>query len=227
MSYAPTTIQVAYYSYLIFELFPHIDTVKFQLEFVRYGIMPEARVFTREDIPTMERYVQQQIARLIEAMRTDLWPATANSTCAYCVLRCPLVDAGLSQEAIGQVQTAEHAAEMAQQLYALHLAAKRLHGHLKNWATRTGTIDAGNDIRLGFRKVTKKDADPRIVASLNVDHGFAPTRALKVDSKEVKKIGKQYKEYADRVWESAKDKSTTAFKFWNEVGDPLDMEEEE
>lgn len=227
MSFKPTTIQAVYYAYLIFRLFPHIETVKFQLEFVRYGISPEAREFTREDIPEMERYVEQQIARLIDALESNVWPAMVNSKCAYCMLSCPLVEAGLTQEAVGQVQTDERAAEMAQQLYALHLAAKRLHANLKNWATRSGTIDAGNDIRLGFKKVQKWKMEPKVIMGLNSDHGFAPTRALSVDSKEVKKIGKQYPEFAEKAYKSGKDKSTTAFKFWNEIGDPLDMDEEE
>ncbi len=123
MSYKPTTIQAVVYPWFVFHLFPQIETVKFQLEFVRWGIMPEAREFSRDELPTLDRYVEQQVLRLISALETNDWPATVNTKCAYCMLSCPLVEAGLTQDAVGQVQTAERAAEMAQQLYALHLAS--------------------------------------------------------------------------------------------------------
>jgi hypothetical protein len=92
---------------------------------------------------------------------------------------------------------------------------------------RSGTIDAGNDIRLGFKKVSKLQAEAKVVSALNEEHGFDPLRALKPDSAELKKIGRQYPEYVEKVRASAKDKSTTAFKFWNEVGDPLEMVDED
>ncbi len=57
---------------------------------------------------------------------------------------------------------------------------------------------------------------------LNEQHGFAPTRALKHDSTELKKIEKAYPDYLLEARKVAKDASTTSFRFWNEVGDPLD-----
>lgn len=224
MSFKPTTIQSIVYPWMILHLMPNIDTVQFQLEFVRWGISPEPREFTRDDLPMMDRYVEQQVLRLVSALETNDWPATVNSKCAYCMLECPLVKDGLTQETIGQVQTQEHAAEMAQQLYALHLASKRLHANLKNWATRHGPIDAGNDIRIGFKKSNKvKHSAPKLM-QLNEQHGFAPTRALRHDSVELKKIGASYPEYLLEAMKVAKDASTTSFKFWNEVGDPLDKD---
>jgi hypothetical protein len=227
MSYQPITIQVAYYSWLIFVLFPHIETVKFQLEFIRYGIKPEARVFTRDDIPSMERYVEQEVLRLIQALESDEWPATVNTGCSYCLLQCPLVKAGLTQDAIGQIQTQEHAEELAGQLYALRMAATRIHANLKNWATLTGSIDAGNDITLGFSKSEKWEHDTKTIVTLNEEHGFDPLRGLKPMAAEVKKISKKYPEYGTRARKAAKDKSSTKFQFKNEVGDPLEKEAED
>ncbi len=226
-SFRPTTIQAIVYSWLIFKLFPHIDTVKFQLEFVRWGISPEAREFSREDIPMMDRYVEQQILRLIAALETDEWPATVNSKCSFCLLECPLVEAGLTQEAIGQVQTQDHAEEMTRQLYALRQASTRLHAHLKNWAMRNGPIDAGNDIRLGFSKSSRFEFDTKTIMALNEQHGFAATRGLKPSAAEVKKIAKRYPEYLAEARKTAKDKSTTKFNFWNEIGDPMGDDEED
>lgn len=220
----PTTIQSILYPYFLFHLMPGIEEIDFELEFVRWGIVSEPRTFTRDDLPMMTRYVQQQVARIVNAYQTNDWPAAANTKCAYCALTCPLVETGLTKEVIGQVQTKEHAAEMAQQLYALHLASKRLHANLKNWATRHGPIDAGNDIRIGFKKNNKvKHSAPKLM-QLNEQHGFAPTRALRHDSVELKKIGASYPEYIAEAMKVAKDASTTSFRFWNEVGDPLDKD---
>ena len=227
MAFRPTTIQSIFYPWIILHVMPEIETVRFQLEFVRWGISPEPRVFTREDLPMMDRYVGQQVLRLQSAFETDQWPASVNTKCAYCTLECPLVKDGLTQETIGQVQTAERAAQMAQQLYAMHLAAKRLHTNLKNWATRYGAIDVGNDIRIGFKKSSKSKHSARKALQLNDQYGFDPARALKVDSVELKKIGKGYPEYVSELMTQSKDASTTSFKFWNEVGDPLEQEDDD
>lgn len=222
-----TTIQAILYPYMLFHLMPYLEEIEFELEFVRWGIVSEPRTFTRDDLPMMTRFVKQQVARLVEAYQMDEWPAAVNSKCCYCHLSCPLVEAGLSQEAIGQVQTQERAIEMTQQLFALHQASTRLHANLKNWAMRSGTIDAGNDIMLGFKKTAKFQHDPKTIVSLNIAHGFEPTRALKPDNQEIERIARKYPEYQEAARITAKDKSITAFRFWNEAGDPLDAVEED
>lgn len=227
MAFKPTTIQAVIYPWMLFKTMPDIDTVKFQLEFVRWGIKSEPREFTRDNLPMMDRYVQQQVLRLIGALDTNDWPATPNTKCAYCMLECPLVKSGMSREVVGQIQTKAHAEEMTRELYTMRQAAKRLHTALKNWAMEAGPIDGGNDIRLGFSLSEKYEFDTETIVRLNKAHGFSPMKTLKPATREVKKVGVNYPEYVNEAKKTANDKSTTNFKFWNEVGDPLDQEEED
>lgn len=223
----PTTIQAIFYPWILFKVMPYLEEITFELEFVRWGIVSEPRVFTKADLPMMDRYVEQQVARLAAAYAANEWPAAVNTKCVYCHLKCPIVETGLTSEAIGQIQTPERAAEMAGQLYALHQAAARIHANLKHWSMRNGPVEAGNDIVLGFSKVNKFSHQPKKVMELNERHGFEATRALSVDNAELSKIGKKYPEFVAEARESGVDRSTTAFKFWNNVGDPLEKLEEE
>ncbi len=219
--FEPTTIQSIYYPWLLFQIMPTLDKITFNLEFVRWGAN-RSKEFTRDQLPEMNRYVQNQVIRLAGAVASNEWPATVNSKCVYCHLQCPLVDAGLTQESIGQVQNQARAVELANQMFALDAASAKIQASLRAWAIERGTIDAGNDMKLGFFPSTKYTHDPRTITKLNKDHGFDPIRALQVNNQEIKKIARQYPEYVEAAKKTAKNKTSTTFRFWNAGGDPLD-----
>lgn len=222
-AFEPTTIQAILYAWFIFQLMPHITHVTFTLDFVRWGIL-KSREFTREQLPELDRYVSNQVQRLVRAYETDLWPAAVNAGCVYCRLECPLVAAGLSRNAIGQISSDEQAQEIAREMFALRHAYQQKHAALKGWATMNGAVDAGNDIKLGFSKRETFEFQVDTIMRLNEEHGFKPTRALAVSSREVRRIGKKYPEYESAAQAEAEDTSTTTFKFVNEKGDPLEDE---
>lgn len=224
--FEPTTIQSIIYPWMLWKVMPHLEKINFNLEFIRWGIT-KTRTFDRDHLETMDRYIDNQVTRLLAAVEEDDWPASVNSKCVYCHLDCPLVAAGLTRNAVGQIQSPEQAKQLAQELFALARSYKQTHALLKAYAMEHGSIDAGNDIRLGFAKRDKFAYDVESVVKLNEQHGFHPRRALGVVPAEVKKIGRKYPEYVMAARAAARDKSTTVFKFWNQIGDPLDEDEED
>lgn len=221
--FEPQTIQAIMYPWLIFKTMPWLDSVSFTLDFVRYNTS-RSRTFQRSDLPRMDLFIEANVSRLIDAYERNVWPAAINSTCSYCKLECPLVEAGLSREGIGKIGSHEEAVEIAQELYAMGKAYKQMHGALKAYAANVGTIDAGNDIKIGFKKQERIEFNARTIFQLNETYGFDKLRTFHVANKEVKKIARDYPDYAEKARSTAKDKSSTAFKFWNEVGDPMEPE---
>lgn len=224
-AFEPTTIQSVIYPWMLFKVMPHLEKITFVLDFVRWGIK-KSREYGREHLEQMDRYIRNQVARLADAVEQDEWPAAINSKCVYCRLECPLVTQGLTRQAIGQVGSQEEANLLAQQLYALLRSYQQTHALLKAYASANGPIDAGNNIRLGFSKRNKFTYDVRTVVRLNVEHGFDNLRSLVVSATELKKVAKDYPEFLTTARANAKDRSTTAFEFWNDIGDPLETEEE-
>jgi hypothetical protein len=205
---------------------PHLQQVTFRLEFVRYSATRE-RVFTREHLERMDRWVANQVARIRSAVQSNEWPATVNAGCSFCKLDCPLVMDGLSQESVGQIRSAEHARSMAHQAYAMARQSKALLATLKAYTAEAGPLDIGNDIELGFSKREKWEYQPKTIMQLNAEHGFDPLRALHVSAKDVKKVGKNYPEYVERARATARDRSNTVFQFKNQIGDPLEIDDTE
>jgi PD-(D/E)XK nuclease superfamily len=224
--FEPTTIQAVLYAWLIWKILPNLETVRFTLDFLRYG-SSRTREFTRDQMEQLDTYVKNQVQRLIEAYKDDLWPATINSGCSWCHLSCPLVEQGMSREQVGQIQSPAQASQMAQQMFAIGRVYKQLHDSLRSYANIHGAIDAGNDISLGFSRQEQFEYSVKTIETLNAEHGFAHDRALRVNPTEVKKIGKSYSEYVSRARKTAKDRSKTVFKFSNAHGDPLEIEDEE
>lgn len=225
-----TSIQSSFYPWLLFKAMPHLESVEFELEFVRFGAVRRGRTdgaFTRADMPRLEKFVSQQVSRLVDAHKGNEWPAAINTGCAYCRLACPLVAGGLSRSAIGQVGDEEQATAMMQELFALTRSAAQIKLALKGWATAMGPIVTENDMTLGFARTQKWTLQPRDIHVLNVEHGFDPLRALKVDNQAIKQIARKYPEYVERAQTTGKNQSSTTFRFWNAKGDPImDLEDE-
>lgn len=225
-AFNPHSIQSVLYPWLLFHLMPHLETITFTLEFVRWNIR-RSRDYRRSHLPQMTHYLENQVARLVSAVQTNEWPASINAGCVYCRLDCPLVAAGLSETSVGQVRSRQHAETMAQQMYALGSAYKKAHDILRTWTSANGPIDIGNDITLGFTKRPQFAYDPKTVMDLNEAHGFDRLRGIVVNGRSVAKTGHDYPEYVTAAKAKAKDKSSTVFQFRSEIGDPLKLEDEE
>lgn len=224
--FEPTTIQAIFYPWILWKVMPHLETITFNLDFVRWNTV-RTREFTREHLEQMDQYMKNQVDRLVTAWKADEWPASINSQCVYCHHDCPLVAAGLTRNAVGQIQSEDQAKQMAQELYAMMRTSKQIQASLRNYAMQNGTIKAANDIEIGFKRQDRKKYNVEAIVKLNKKYGFSPHRALVVAAKELAKIGKNYPEYVTEANAFCRDASTTAFKFSNEKGDPLSVEEEE
>lgn len=209
------TIQAKFYAWLTKKTLPHIKTIKFELDFVRWGASRSVE-YDSSDIDRIEREViLPQVQRIRDAVATSTFPATPCRSCAYCSLACPLLDEGITAEQIGRIENPE---ESANRLYVLEKRADRLKDQLKAYAIENGPITVGDGYQLGFQKRTTQEYSARRAADLNKEHGFDPYRALGVDNAEVKKIGKKYPSYASELEKTKKDKSTATFGFRSSDG---------
>lgn len=206
-----TTIQAIFYPWLLHKLLPYLKTITFHLDFVRWNVQRED-TFTAEEIDVKEIEIRNQVKQIQMAKDDDDWPAVVNPNCCYCVLECPLVKAGMSRAVIGQIRDRAEAAAMAGELHALETRAGRIHDVLRQWASENGPIELEH-LTLGFKKVRKIEHKAVVIKALNQEFGFAETRALRGDTREVTKIGRQYPEYQRRAEAKAKDKSTTKLVF--------------
>jgi len=93
------SFQSKLYPFLLFKHYPQLETVRFHLQFVRYGV-ERAVTFTRADLPKLEKLVRGERARQIalheahESAAIDTAQAMPGSHCAYCPIlrKCPLGD---------------------------------------------------------------------------------------------------------------------------------------
>lgn len=211
--FSPDTIQARYYPWLLSKVFPSLKKIRFHLDFVRYNVV-KMREFTKEDLVQVEREIEELVLRLDLAMVNKEWPAITTPYCSNCVLECPLVQGGLSRKLVGQIDP-ETADQMAAELYTMTAQASRIRTILKNYAAENGPIAIGSHHVLGFRKTRKVRYAAKEIAELNVKHGFDSVRALQSDSKEIKKIARDYPGYQETLDKSkkTKDHSTTDFVF--------------
>lgn len=211
--FSPTTIQARYYPWLLSKLFPNLKKIRFHLDFVRWNVV-KMREFTRDDLVTVEREIEELVKRLDLAIETQQWPAITTPYCAHCVLQCPLIAAGLSRKLIGQIDDAI-AEEMAAELYTMTAQIGRMKTILKTYAADHGPIGVGTHHVLGFKKNRKIRYSPQEIAALNDKHGFEKVRGLQSDSKEIRKIARDYPNYQETLDKSkkTKDQTTTDFVF--------------
>jgi len=207
----PTTVQAYFYPWLLRRQFPHLRTIRFHLDFVRFNAMKH-REFSVAEIDEREGDIILLTKRLFKALDDRVWPVIPNENCSNCTLECPLVNAGMTREAIGQIASYEQAVSMTQELYALENKATHFKAVLRNYVAENGPVEILHH-RLGFKKKVKKKYPPGKIMVLNDKYGFEESRGLASDQKELNKIMRTYPEYVTELDAFAKDQSTTDFQF--------------
>jgi len=211
--FVPETIQSVYYPWLVSKLMPGLKEITFTLDFVRYNSL-QTRTFSMDEIQDCEVHILAQVDRVLEALESKKFPAeSGHAGCSWCPLTCPLVEAGLDRDLIGQIKDMKQARQMAMEAYALQTRYNKVKEILKNYSTQHGDI-AIVDRVLGFTKFESLECDPVTVHRLNVEHGFEPLRGLKADNAILKRIYKDYPDYKEKVRKTAKDRGSTKFQFF-------------
>ncbi len=210
--FEPDTIQSVMYPWLLRKTMPHLKTIVFRLQFIRWHIEKE-REFDAAEIDRLEREeILPMIQRVLDANEKNEWPASPSKACSYCSLDCPLLSQ-FTAEQLGRIEDPRAAAET---LYVLEKRAERLKEQLKAYAVEYGPISLGSGYQLGFQRRTTQQYDVKRTVELNADHGFPLYRGLSVDNQEIKKISKKYPEFKSELEKTKKDASTTTFGFRTE-----------
>jgi hypothetical protein len=87
--------QARVYSRYAHDRWPNFDKYTFTLSAVRFRKFVSVS-FTPQELETVELEVQSAIQTILEAQRTDHWPAIAGPSCHFCSLSCPLADQDIS-----------------------------------------------------------------------------------------------------------------------------------
>ena len=90
------SFQAKLYPLLLFSLNPSLQTIRFVLDFVRYGSAHRDVEYTREDVPKLKRLVETQRARQKSLHQQETFAATPGRHCSFCPkltdLSCPLAE---------------------------------------------------------------------------------------------------------------------------------------
>ena len=87
--------QARVYSRYAKDRWPNFSVYEFTLVAVRFRKSVTVQ-FTHEELDAVEQEVRAAIATIIEANRTQQWPATAGPACHFCSLTCPIADEALT-----------------------------------------------------------------------------------------------------------------------------------
>jgi hypothetical protein len=100
-AFDPETYQSMLYPFLVMKYFPAVRRVTFRLRFVRFENLAREIVWTREDIPRMERKIRQarglQQAVELKILNNQPLRAFAHPGCHYCPLSANLTDCPISE----------------------------------------------------------------------------------------------------------------------------------
>lgn len=97
----PNTMQSKLYPWLVFKNFPKIQTVTFELIFVRYANCRRSVTYARADMPMLDMHVRNARARQVEIHAKyeagEKLEATPSNQCQYCPLlatvnACPIAE---------------------------------------------------------------------------------------------------------------------------------------
>ncbi|MGH9522210.1 MAG: PD-(D/E)XK nuclease family protein [Terriglobales bacterium] len=185
------SFQSKFYPLLVFKHYPHIQTVRFHLQFVRYGVSRSVEFRRDRDLEKLEKLARQARARHLALHAvTGAASAMPGPHCLY----CPLLTDGCPVGAINPYaeQSAEDRARFAIWLIQ---AKKKNDGILKEIVNAGGPVrvqdDNGNAFEAGFQLKYKsgyplKDCypliavnDPELVSKLTISGLSSPLKAKK------------------------------------------------
>jgi hypothetical protein len=195
----PDTFQSELYPLLLFKHFPTLEKITFRLQFVRYNV-PRERVFTRADVPWLEKRARDERNRQIALHRTEgetftqsgiAIPAAAmpGSHCAY----CPKLQKGCPIATINPYtnQTPEERVRFAIWLTAAKKENDRILKDLINISGPVRVDDAnGKPYKADFKKIPGGSYsaevlplvsvnDPELVAKLGISGLSSPLKTKK------------------------------------------------
>ena len=118
---------------------PGFPQYRFTFDFVRLGKVLSL-TFSPDELATLERDVEAVLAMVTHATQTNHWPATAGPACAYCELKCPIVD---HPAVYAKRLTADLAPKVGAWILAAEQQLKTIKKSLKEYCVANGSVMVG------------------------------------------------------------------------------------
>lgn len=158
-----SNLQKDFYPYLVFAKYPQVQQVAFCFDFIRYGFLTEAVVFTREEhFAALQRKLREHCIMFYETINTkeDL-QARPSGFCILCEVKglCPAINNALPKKII--VENDNDAVELARELKAMQIYVKEMSIYLKEWVDRFGIVKLGSTEMFGPKIINKSEIDDK------------------------------------------------------------------
>lgn len=205
-SYSATEhdLQLAIYAWAVKQEYPQVNQFQACLDFVRHRVVREVEL--DPDVTRTEKRIHGLIRQIQRDTAFAPRPGAGCSWCSY-IAQCPaLATAGCSSVCA----TPEDAAVIAGDLAVLEARVTALKRALSDWCATRGPVEA-NGLVWGHSKTTSVTYSPAGFELVLRDAGLEPTKFLRVDATEAKRLLKQRPDLVETLAPYTKDRSYTRF----------------
>jgi len=129
--------QARFYTLFGREQWPGFSSYRFTLHAIRFR-RDVSVVFTAEDLDRVRLEVEANIATLVQATRTNQWPAVPGPSCRFCTLQCPVANHPMIVPK--RLQTLDQAGQVASWLLAAEAITKAAKKALKAYVAAHGPL---------------------------------------------------------------------------------------
>lgn len=215
--------QGTFYCWLMWKMYPHLETFTFRLWYLRYGFYAETHR-TQEDLAAFENAL---IIRENVLMQIDNWEPLPGAHCQYCdfIHLCPIAqDLSPSNP---EIITQEQATLAGQQLTVLEVKVKALKDGLKKYVNKNDNVRLAAGFEWGYKHSSgvewKADEVENALRERDRDLSEVANVGVKQMKKLIKALQTEDPALAQILKDLAKPKHKTEFKgFKSGAGDSDD-----
>lgn len=206
--------QARFYVRNAMKKWPGFPSYRFTFVFVRLG-KTLSLTFSPTELDALERDVAAVLAQVQESRRTGIWPATPGGACAYCELKCPIID----QPALmpKRFLAAEQVPQFAAWVLAADQMLKQGKKALKAYCVANGPVMVGN-VEYANRPVLERkypvDALMKVLEARNLMGAFDQqdqAKGLTISHSALSKLFKQFPLLEKDLAEAVQEKTSYRF----------------
>lgn len=203
--------QTKFYVYNAMRIWPHFPKYAFTHSYVRFGTSVRVE-FQPSDLSDFAEEVEAVAATIEEATERGEWPATAGTECAFCSLKCPLVDSPVLVPK--RFTLPEQATLIAGWILATEQRVKVAKKALKAYCAAEGAVDVQGvefDNRPVLQRSYPVDKVLDVLKARNVMGAFDNEAGLTISHSALSRLFKSFPQLEDdlRPYQS----SRTSYRF--------------
>ena len=207
----PGNKQLGTYAGLVLANWPDLDATRLRvcLNYVRHEIV-KAAMFDPAELEEVKEWYPGIERGIKLCEKSGMWPARPGQACRGCAA---FKDCPERQRAVHAVPPENEgaAARLVERLILLDREREETTDALRPWIDQYGSIEV-NGMVMGLFPEKRLEYDAPKVWTLLEGRGFSPMQYMRVDTKELKKIGRKDRTLAAELVTLAEDRSITKLK---------------